>query len=201
MILHYSPASPFVRKVRVVAAETGLTDQIELVAAKVGITLEEYPTAAHNPLAKIPTLIPDDGPALYDSRVICRYLDSLAGGGLYPADRPWATLTLEATADGLLDASVAMVYEHRYRPADKVDPGWIEAQWAKASRALDALEERWMSHLAGPLDIGHIGVGCALGHLDLRHDDRQWRATRPALAAWEATFAQRPSMVATRPAP
>ena len=157
---------------------------------------------AANPLGKLPCLVRDDGPAIYDSRVITAYLDDRLGAGFYPGgSRRWETLTLEATADGIMDAAILMVYERRVRPEAQQWDGWIEAQWSKAERAVGALNARWMSHLAGPLDIGHIGVGCALGHLDLRHDDRQWRATRPALAAWEATFAQRPSMVATRPAP
>ena len=92
-----------------------------------------------------------------------------------------------------------MVYEWRLRPEEMRLPDWVEGQWAKIARALDALETRWISHLAGPLDMGQIAVGCALGYLDFRHGDRDWRAARPGLAAWEAAFAARPSMTATRP--
>ncbi len=92
-----------------------------------------------------------------------------------------------------------MVYELRYRAPEIQSQEWIEAQWLKVTRCLDALEERWMSHLAGPLDAGQIAVGCALGYLDLRHDDRNWRDGRPKLAAWEEKFSQRPSMQATVP--
>jgi glutathione S-transferase len=142
----------------------------------------------------------DDGPALYDSRVICRYLDDRAKAGLYPAaPRLWDVLTLEATADGILEAAVLMAYESRVRPEEMRLPAWVEGQWAKIDRALDALEDRWLSHLKGPLDIGQIAVGAALGYLDFRHGGRDWRATRPGLAAWNAVFAERPSMVATRP--
>jgi glutathione S-transferase len=154
-----------------------------------------------NPLGKIPVLERPDGPALYDSRVICRYLDDISGGRLYPAKpRLWETLTLEATGHGITEAAVLMVYEARVRPEDRRFPEWVEGQWAKVARALDAIEARWMAHLAGPLDMGQIAVGCALGYLDFRHEARGWRAGRPALAAWFEAFDGRPAMAATRPA-
>jgi len=92
-----------------------------------------------------------------------------------------------------------MVYEGRVRPEDKQYGGWLDAQWLKITRALDAVESRWMSHLAGPLDIAQISMACALGYLDFRHPDKDWRAGRPSLAAWEAKWAERPSMKATVP--
>lgn len=194
-----SPLSPFVRKARVVIAELGITDiPFEQVATS-PIHGEEKINAA-NPLGKIPALVRDEGPTLYDSRVITRYLDTTRGGTLYPAARLWEVLTLEATADGIMDAAVGMIYEERYRPEGLRYAPWVEGQWGKVSRALDAIEGQWMSHLAGPLDMGQIAVGCALGYLDLRHGARDWRAGRPALAAWEAKFAARPAMKATAPA-
>ncbi len=199
MKLHISPPSPFVRKVRVLIRETGLTDRIEELPVTVGITIPDTPTMSVNPLGKIPTLERPDGPAIYDSRVICQYLNELAGANFYPEARKWETLTLEATADGLLDAAVLMVYEHRARPADKVDPNWLESQWGKVARSLHAIEQRWMSHLAGPIDMAHIAVGCALGYIDFRHADRPWRETHPELAAWFEAFHQRPAMVETHP--
>ncbi|MEL7343387.1 MAG: glutathione S-transferase [Pseudomonadota bacterium] len=199
MKLHISPASPFVRKVRVLIRESGLLDRIEEHPVTVAINIPSSPTMLVNPLGKIPTLERPDGPAIYDSRVICRYLDDLSGAGLYPQTRLWETLTIEATADGLLDAAVAMVYEKRFRPAEKVDADWLEAYWGKVARSLHAMEERWMSHLAGPLDMAQIAVGCALGYLDFRHADRPWRQTHPELAAWYETFHQRSSMVQTHP--
>ena len=142
---------------------------------------------ALNPLGKIPCLERPDGPALYDSRVICRYLDDLAGGRLYPGEpRLWETLTLEATADGIAEAMLAIVYEARLRPEEHRRAEIVEAQWAKVARALDAIEARWMAYLAGPFDAGQAALGCALGYLDLRGADRDWRAGRPGLAAWEA---------------
>ena len=162
----------------------------------------EHKSPAHlarHPLGKIPALERDDGPALYDSRVICRFLDDRAAANLYPAQRLWEVLTLEATADGIMDAAVLMVYESRVRPEENRFAPWVDGQWAKIGRALDALDQRWLSHLNGPLDMGQIAVGVALGYLDFRHADRGWRSGRPGLAAWAAVFAERPSMVATRP--
>jgi glutathione S-transferase len=198
--LYHSPTSPFARKVRVVLRETGLLDRVEEVAAG-GSPLDPGSIPlGQNPLGKLPVLERDDGPALYDSRVICRYLDDLAGGRLYPArPRLWETLTLEATADGIAEAALLMSYEVRLRPAERQFPDMIEAQWAKVVRALDAVEARWTSHLYGPLDAAQIALGCALGYLGLRHPARDWRSGRPALAAWEARLAARPSMEATRP--
>jgi glutathione S-transferase len=153
-----------------------------------------------NPLGKIPALERDDGPTLYDSRVICRYLDETLGAGLYPASpRLWDTLVLEATADGITDAAVLMRYEMHVRPAATRSTEWMEAQWAKVDRALTAVEDRWMSHLSGHLDMGLIAMGCALGYLDFRHSDRDWRATRPQLRAWWERLGARPSFLETTP--
>jgi glutathione S-transferase len=197
--LIHSPASPFVRKVTVTLAETGQTDDVELVRVKTTPVATADEAAAANPLGKIPALVRPDGPAIYDSRVICRYLVARAGADLYPEERLWDVLTLEATADGILDAAVLAVYERRVRPEEIVSEAWIEAQWGKVSGALDALNERWMSHLFGPLDMGQIAVGCALGYLDFRHGDRNWRQGRDGLAGWYAEFAKRDSMLATMP--
>ncbi|WP_102109019.1 glutathione S-transferase [Oceaniglobus roseus] len=199
MQLFHSPASPFVRKVMVTLHETGQLDEVELVAVQTTPVKSAPEILAHTPPGKIPALTRPDGPALYDSRVICRYLDARKGGKLYPEVRIWDTLTLEATADAIMEAAVLMVYEKRVRPEDRQFDDWIEAQWGKASRALSALETRWMSHLSGRLDMGQIAVACALGYLDLRHEVRGWRSGNPGLAAWYERFAERPSMQATRP--
>jgi glutathione S-transferase len=202
MRLHESPTSPFARKIRVVLIETGLDKGVEQVPAGGGPIDPGSIPLGQNPLGKMPVLERADGPAIYDSRVICRFLDDLAGGRLYPPKpRLWETLTLEATADGIMDAAVLMTYETRIRPEAARHGPWVEAQWAKVARALDAVEGRWMSHLAGPLDMAQIAMGCALGYLDLRHGARNWRAGRPALAAWAARFGERPSMKATEPPP
>lgn len=200
MRLFHSPTSPFVRKVMVTLHETGQAGDVTLVAATgTPVDAGSMPVAL-NPLGKIPALERDDGPALYDSRVICRYLNDRAAAQLYPARHLWDLLTLEATADGIMDAAVLMVYESRVRPEQSRFAPWVDGQWTKIDRALDTLEQRWLSHLHGPLDMGQIAVGVALGYLDFRHGDRGWRGGRPGLAAWDAVFAERPSMVATRPA-
>ncbi len=132
--------------------------------------------------------------------MICAYLDDRAGSKLYPTGaRRWDTLTLEATADGILDAALSMVYEGRMRPENERSPDWVEAQWIKVERALTAVNTLWMSHLHGRMDMGHIAMGAALGYLDFRHEARNWRSGRDALAAWYKGFADRPSMQATLP--
>ncbi len=199
MRLFHSPTSPFVRKVMVTLHETGQAADVTLVPAKGTPVDPGSMPLGQNPLGKIPALERDDGPAIYDSRVICRFLDDRARANLYPSPRQWEVLTLEATADGIMDAAVLMVYESRVRPEENRFAPWVDGQWAKIGRALDALEQRWLSHLNGPLDMGQIAVGAALGYLDFRHADRGWRSGRPGLAAWAAVFAERPSMVATRP--
>lgn len=200
MKLYHAPASPFVRKVMVLLHEAGAADRVTLVPAA-GSPLDPGTMPVdRNPLGKIPALDRDDGPTLYDSRVITRYLDDLLQARLYPAaPRLWDTLTIEATGDGIAEAAVVMRYEMHVRPEASRSPAWVEAQWQKIDRALTALEDRWMSHLSGPADMGQIAVGCALGYLDLRHGEKAWRGGHPALASWYAGFADRPAMRATAP--
>ncbi|MEL6840589.1 MAG: glutathione S-transferase [Pseudomonadota bacterium] len=198
MQLLISPASPFVRKARVLLRETGLLDQVEEVDVTTTPLASDPVVLAANPTGKIPALLRGDGPAIYDSRVITRFLNDYAGARLYPTHSIWEILTLEATADAIMDATVAMSYEKRLRPEAQQSEEWIEAQWGKASRAIGAINNRWMSHLAGPLHIGQIGVACALSYIDLRHDARGWRNGNAALAEWHAGFAERDSMKATQ---
>lgn len=200
MKLYHSPASPFVRKVVALLHEIDKLDKVEMVGTATTPLATDAALKASNPLGKLPALERRDGPTVYDSRVICAYLDDLFDGGLYPKGaRRWDTLILEATADGIMDAAVSMAYEGRFRSPENQSADWLEAQWAKVSRALDALNGRWMAHLNGKVDMGQIAVGCALGYLDLRHDARNWRDGRAELAAWFAGFDSRPGMVATRP--
>ncbi len=200
--LRHNTASPFVRMVMVLLHEAEMAGEVELVEA-IGTPVAPGTLAAsQNPLAKIPTLERADGPALYDSRVICRYIDDLAGGRFYPGKpRLWETLTLEATAHGITEAAVLIVYEARVRAETERSAAWVEAQWGRIARSLDAVEARWMSHLAGPIDCAQIAMGCTLGYLDFRLPERNWRAGRPALTIWEGKFVERPSMQATLPAP
>ena len=192
--------SPFVRKVLVTLHETGQFDEVEQVDVTASPLAPDSKLTAANPVGKIPALVRPNGPTLYDSRVICRFLDDRAKAGLYPENRLWDTLTLEATADGIMDAAVLIIYEERFRPPEKVSMDWIEGQWGKVSRALDALNTRWISHLQGRMDMGHIAIGVALSYLDFRHDARKWRTGHDALADWHEKFAARESMVKTNPA-
>jgi glutathione S-transferase len=200
MQLYSSPTSPFARKVLVLLQETGQTGDVTVTGAG-GSPLDasKMPTG-HNPLGKIPALVRPDGKAIFDSRVICHYLDARAGGMIYPAgDRLWDCLTLEAMADGMVDAAILMVYEVRLRPSENQMPAWSEGQWSKIARALDMLESDWADYLSGPLDMGQIALGCTLSYLDFRHGARNWRDGHPKLAAWEAQIASRPSMKSTVP--
>ncbi len=200
MQLLISPASPFVRKARDLLREADLMHRVEEVVVSTTPLNSAPEVIAANPIGKIPALLRPDRPAIYDSRVITRFLDDLAGANLYPQSRIWEILTLEATADAIMDAAVSMAYEKRLRPEDEQSQDWIEAQWAKAARGIAAVNSRWMSHLTGPLNIGQIGMACALSYIDLRHDARGWRIENAALAAWHAEFAARDSMIATAPA-
>ena len=195
MKLYASPASPFVRKTRVVLIETGLlaqTEVIDVAASPLKQALDQP-----NPLGKIPALAAE-GQTLVDSRVICRYLDARAGTDLYP-DGAWDVLTLEAMADGVMEAAVLVVYEQRFRPEAQQSAEWMDGQWSKVARALDWIDSTDPACLQNALNIAQIALGCALGYLDLRHSDRNWRDGRPRLAAWDASFSRRPAMQQTRP--
>ena len=200
MRLYTSPSTPFGRKVAVVIHEAGLLEQVEWVKVAGNAVDPGTMPLESNPLGKIPVLIANDGRVLYDSRVICRYLADLALPSLYPTGpRLWDTLTLEAAADGVMDAGILMVYEGRVRPEELRYAPWVEGQWAKITRTLDMIEANCVAQLAEPLDAAQIALGCMAGHLDLRHGARNWRDGHPQLAEWEAGFALRPAMQATKP--
>ncbi|MFK7838646.1 MAG: glutathione S-transferase [Sulfitobacter sp.] len=200
MKLAYSPTSPYVRKVMIVLHETGQIDDVELENLATTPFAPADGLLPSNPLGKVPALQRPEGPALYDSRVICAYLNDRAQASLYgKGARHWDILTLEATADGILDAALLMTYEARMRPEEKQMSDWTDAQWDKIARACAALNTRWMSHLSGPLDMGQIAVACALGYVDFRHDARGWRRGNDALAGWYASFDSRASMQETQP--
>lgn len=201
MKLHYSRASPFVRKVMAVAIETGLEDRLEPVTRMMTPVKPDADLVRDNPIGKVPCLVTDDGMALYDSRVVCEYLDSLHDGPkMFPAAGParWTALRRQAEGDGIMDAGVLARYETFVRPEERRWPEWIEAQKLKFRRALDSLEDE-AGEFGDTVDIGTITMGCALGYLDFRYADEDWRATRPRLAAWFARFAERPAMARTAP--
>jgi glutathione S-transferase len=200
MKIYWSNTSPFVRKCLVAARELGLSERIELVPAAAHPVTRDAAVVAKNPLGKIPTLVADDGAVLYDSRVICEYLDTLAGGSLLPREGAarWSVLTLQALADGVLDAAVLARYEVAARPEALRWTDWTKGQTEKITSGLDALEAR-AAAFGDRVDLGTIAFGCVLGYLDFRFAPLGWRATRPNAAAWYERFGARPSMVATRP--
>ncbi|MFY0679010.1 MAG: glutathione S-transferase [Thalassovita sp.] len=200
MKLISSTTSPYVRKVLIVLAETGQSDDVELVSVATTPLNTPDSVIAANPIGKIPALVREGQATLSDSRVICQYFDDRAGGSLYSQRDRWELLALEAAADAIMDAAVQIVMETRLRPAHLIDEGWLDAQWAKVERGVAALGDTWMGHLNGPLNIGQIAVGCALAYLDFRLPDRVWRKGNDALDDWYAVFADRPSMTATVPA-
>ncbi|PZQ24483.1 MAG: glutathione S-transferase [Sphingopyxis macrogoltabida] len=199
MKLHWSPKSPFVRKVMVAAHELGLVDRIDTIRSVAAMGKPNLAIMSDNPLSKIPTLVLDDGEPIYDSVVICEYLDDLAGGGrLFPrAGRArWTALTWHALGQGLTDLLVLWRNE-REKPAGEQSAAWLAAFPVKAAASLDRLEAMAPDLNAGTFNIGHIAIGCALSYADFRFADLAWRDTRPALAAWHAGYAARPSAVAT----
>ncbi len=186
--LLHTPASPFARKVRLAALERGVALTLEI--APVNPVKRNSDLASRNPLAKIPTLLTSQG-ALYDSRVICRYLDRQGSGpSIYTSELadPWDILTLEALADGIMEAAVNVRYELVNRPEELRWPEWIDAQFARIMAATDHLESHHVSKLKAP-HIGAYAVAAALEYLDFRHSARPWRAGRPKLTAWLAKFA------------
>ncbi len=197
MILRYSPASPYARKVRIAAALVGVDRTIELVAADTTDPSDSLRSQA--PLGKIPVLILDDGTAIFDSRVILDFLDGQAGGGkIIPVDglERARALTLAALADGILDASLLQVYEHRFRPEEKRHSEVLAYHADKVARSLASLEAAPPG--VSPCHVGQIGLACALGYLDLRFEGT-WRASHPHLVGWLDQFAARvPAFAATR---
>lgn len=187
LVLRSSPASPFGRKVKIAARLLDLADRIEVVVADT--TNEADPLRRQNPLGKIPTLVLENGTALYDSRVILEYLDHLAGGGrIIPTDGSrFAALTLQALADGIMDAGILRVYESRWRAAERQDERWLAHQSGKIQRALASIDRAPPAF--GPMpDVGHIALACALGYLDLRFPG-SWRQEHPRLEEWLERFA------------
>ena len=187
LVLRYSPASPYARKIRIAAELLGLSERIEIAAADAADPSDSL--RLQNPLGKIPTLILEDGSALYDSRVIAEYLEHLAGGGrIIPTESTprFAALRLQALGDGINDAALLIRYETFNRPEDLRDDEAIALQQGKIDRALGALDA---APPAGSVDIGHIAVACALGYLDLRFSGA-WRENHQSLVSWLTKFAR-----------
>jgi len=196
LTLHWSPKSPYVRKVMVVAHELGLMDQLHLVRSVAAMPRPNPAIMADNPLSKIPTLVREDGASLFDSVVICEYLNELGQGELFPAagEARWQALRWHALGDGLLDALILWRNEReRATPL----PELLAAFELKVRATLRLLEAETPALQASALTIGTLTVGCALGYLDYRFAALDWRADAPRLAAWFARLSERPSFRAT----
>jgi glutathione S-transferase len=196
--LRYSPTSPYVRKVVVLGLETGQDARIERIPTST--TDPKSGLSDQNPLGKVPAFTMDDGTVLYDSPVICEYLDSLHNGRkMIPASGAarWAALRQQALADGILDAAVGRMGETR-RPQNEQSPSFLEKQKTVVGRAVDAFEREVDSFPAEPT-LGTIAVGVALGYLDFRFAAEDWRKGHPKLTKWYETFSKRPSMSTTVP--
>jgi glutathione S-transferase len=194
MKLLFSPFSPYVRKCLVTGHEVGLNDRIQLLPSAANPINRDPDIIPSNPLGKVPTFFTDSGEVLYDSRVICEYLNYLGKGSLFPGEAArWPALTLQSLADGILDAALLARYEGAMRPEQFQWVGWANAQYNKIETSLDYLNAN-PSVLEGSVHIGTIAVGCSLWYLDLRFADRNWREHAPRVAEWYARFSQRDSM-------
>jgi glutathione S-transferase len=200
MKLFHAPASPYVRKCMVVAHEHGLAEGLERLTAAAHPVNRDRNLVASNPLGKIPTLLTDEGVALYDSRVICEYLDDVGGGGLFPVTGParWRALAEQALGDGILDAALLVRYESTARPEALRWADWTAGQMDKIACGLATLEAAAPA-FGERVDIGTITLGCVLGYLDFRFAQLAWRDGHPQAAAWFERFGARPSMQATQP--
>ncbi|MEO5670080.1 MAG: glutathione S-transferase [Ramlibacter sp.] len=196
MKLHWSPKSPYVRKVMVCAHELGVVPRLELVRSVAAMLKPNPAIMADNPLSKIPTLVREDGTTLFDSAVICEYLNDIAGGALFPmqGEAKWQTLRWHAFGDGLLDALILWRNEReRETPLKPL----VDAFELKTRASLKLLDDEAAALAAAPVSIGPITIGCALGYLDYRFGPFGWREQAPRLAAWYATLEARPSFKTT----
>lgn len=194
MKIFVSPTSPYVRKCLVVAHELGLTDRLQLVRAQAHPIQRDRTLVALNPLAKVPTFIANDGQVLYDSRVICEYLNDMGDGDLLPAigAERWEILALQALGDGILDAALLVRYEDSARPESLRWPEWRAGQLDKIETCLQYLEGH--QSLLERINLGTISVGCSLWYLDLRFSEIAWRSRFAGLAHWYSAFSERQSM-------
>lgn len=202
MKLLTTPTTPFGRKVQLAAAIKGVADQIEIIKADTNPP-GNAELMADNPLGKVPVLVLDDGTRIFDSSVICEYIDTLGAANaprLIPSDGAarWTTLTLAALADGLAEAGVMIFYEKLFRAEEHRSADWVARQQSKVDAALDYFEKHPPAWTDSP-DYSHVSLAAALGHLDLRHDKR-WRVNRPRLVNWVDHFENAvPAYTATRP--
>jgi len=202
MKLFYAPQSPFARKVRAAAIELGLEERIQLEYAEVvpGRPNTEY-ARSRNPLRRVPALLTDSGETIFDSTVICEYLDALAGGGmLIPQDarHRWRVLTNHALAQGMCESVILIRYETWLRPEAARWPAWVDDHWDKINSGLDWFEHN-ESELNEPINLAHLALGCLLGYVDFRRPHNGWRERFSNINAWFARLEQRPSFARTKP--
>ena len=202
MKLFYAPQSPFARKVRAAAIELGLEERIQLEYAEVvpGRPNTEY-ARSRNPLRRIPALVTNSGETIFDSTVICEYLDALAGGGiLIPQDvrHRWRVLTNHALAQGMCESVILIRYETWLRPESARWSDWVDDHWDKINSGLDWFEHN-DSELNGPIDLAHLALGCLLGYVDFRWPQQGWRERFSSIGAWFAQLERRPSFARTKP--
>lgn len=198
--LFYAPTSPYVRKVMACAIEVGLAERIVKLPSAAHPLKRDARIAGFNPLAKVPAAKLADGTLLFDSRVICEYLDDLGHGALFPrGPERWRVLTEQALGDGLLDAALLIRYENTCRSDDIRLQEWIDGQMAKIAAALDQMEST-VAVFGNRITVGSLTIACALGYLDFRFASYDWRSSHPALTKWFAIASQRPSLQETAPA-
>ena len=199
LTLHWSPKSPYVRKVMICAHELDLLPRLNLVRSVAAMLKPNAQLMVDNPLSKIPTLVREDGSTLFDSVVICEYLNALADGSLFPppGEARWQALRWHALGDGLLDALILWRNE---REREVPLQALLDAFELKTRASLQMLDHEAAALREAPFSIGHLTLGCALGYLDYRFDALGWRSSAPALARWFATLRARPSFAATEPA-
>lgn len=198
MKLSFTPSSPYTRKVLVVAHELGIADRIEPFTINPRTETEKL--VPLNPLSKIPVLITDSGEAIYDSPVICEYIDAEFGNGRFlprSGALRWQVLTGAALADGILDAAI-LIRNERARPVDRQFAEWTDWQMRRVNTGLDRLEET-LDSLGSELDLRHVGAGCTLGYLEYRLPEERLLDRRPRLKAWYAVLLRRPSFQKTMP--
>jgi glutathione S-transferase len=204
MKLYYAPQSPFARKVRAAAIELGFAGNLELEYAEVVPGRPNTDFAQNrNPLRKIPALVTDTGETLYDSTVICEYLDALAGGGILiprEASRRWRVLTNHALAQGMCESIILIRYETWLRPKALRWSVWADDQWDKIHTGLGWFEAS-DHELSDPVNLAHLALGSLLGYIDFRWPDHAWRDRFPNVSSWFARLEQRPSFAKTRPEP
>jgi len=202
MTLFYNPASPFARKVLILLHETGQLDRVALLPTQVSPVSPDAALNQDNPAGKLPALRLADGNVIHDSRVILEYLDTQhVGNPLIPREGSarWRRLTLASLADALLDAALLIRYETALRPPEKHWDLWLDNQAEKIQRSLAYFEQNAIAELSSHFDIAAISVAAALGYLDFRQPDLDWRNSCPHLANWFAEVSQRPSMQSTQP--